>query len=132
MSLNRIMNRNIKKIAPTATIQDAARIMVLDKIGALLVENGGEFVGIITETDIVRKAAALGLDLKKELIEKIMSRPIISMEQTRTPQEAFDLMGDAGVRHLAIADRGRIVGFISVRDLLVHFKRQSEPQMGID
>jgi CBS domain-containing protein len=106
--------------------------MGIQKIGSLLIEKDGQLMGIVTETDIVRKAAAKGLDLKKETVDFILSKPIISIEITRSPQDAFDLMGEAAVRHLGIIERGKIVGIISVRDLLLHFKHQSEPRMGID
>ena len=132
MSVERLINRNVIKVSNKTAIQEAARIMEQRKIGSLLIEKLDQLVGIITETDIVRKAAADGMDLKKEAVEKIMSQPLISLEQTRSPQDAFDLMGDTGVRHLPITDHGKIIGILSVRDLLVYFKKQSEPQMGID
>ncbi|HEY5594594.1 MAG TPA: CBS domain-containing protein [Nitrospiria bacterium] len=132
MSLARLMNRVLKKISHATTIQEASRIMGIQKVGSLFVEKDGELVGILTETDIVRKAAAKGMDLKKDAVETIISKPIISIEITRSPQDAFDLMGEVGVRHLGITERGKVVGILSVRDLLVHFKKQSEPRMGID
>lgn len=132
MSLEKMMNRNLKKISHETSIQEAARIMGIQRIGSLFVEKDGQFVGILTETDIVRKAAARGLDLKSEPVSKILSSPIISLEQSHSPRDAFNLMGDAGVRHLAVTDGGKVVGIVSVRDILIHFNKQSEPQMGID
>lgn len=132
MSLARLMNRELKKISNGTTIQETARIMGIQKVGSLLVEKDGQMIGILTETDIVRKAVAKGMDLKKETVDSIISKPIISIEVTRSPQDAFDLMGEVGIRHLGITDRGKVVGIVSVRDLLVYFKKQSEPRMGID
>lgn len=132
MALARLMNRGLKKISYGTTIQEAARIMGIQRVGSLFIEKDGQLVGILTETDIVRKAAAKGMDLKKETVDSIISKPIISIEISRSPQDAFDLMGEAGVRHLGIIERGKIVGVLSVRDLLVYFKKQSEPRMGID
>lgn len=131
-NLAHLMSKEVKKISHDATIREAAELMGRLKIGSLLVEQGGEFVGILTETDIVRKAVAKGLDLGKEKVGAITSKPVISLEQTRSPQDAFDLMGEVGVRHLAVTDRGKIRGILSVRDLLLYFKKQSEPEMGID
>jgi len=132
MSLALLMKRELKKISLGTTIQEAARIMGIQKVGSLFVEKDGQLIGILTETDVVRKAAAKGLDLKKDTVESIISKPIISIELTRSPQDAFDLMGEVGIRHLGITERGKIVGVLSVRDLLVYFKKQSEPRMGID
>jgi len=89
-------------------------------------------VGIVTETDLVRKAVAKGADLVKEKVEAIMSAPVASIDIHRTPQDAHDMMADLGVRHLAVTDAGKIVGLLSVRDLLVYFKRVSEPRITQD
>ena len=132
MSLANLMSRDLKKISNTSTIQEASRIMGIQKVGSLLIEKDGQLMGILTETDIVRKAASKGMDLKKETVDSIASKPIISIEITRSPQDAFDLMGEVNVRHLGVSERGKIVGILSVRDLLIHFKKQSEPRMGID
>ena len=132
MSIDRLCNHQPKKIGPSALIQEAAILMSDQRIGSLFIEKNGEFIGIVTDTDIVRRAVAKGTDLKTEKVETIMSSPLISLEKDRSPQNAFDLMSDERVRHLGITDRGKIVGVVSVRDLLVHFQMQSEPQMGID
>ncbi|MBI3994741.1 MAG: CBS domain-containing protein [Nitrospirae bacterium] len=132
MSLAQLMNRDLKKIPLGTTIQEAARIMGIQRIGSLLVEKDGHWVGILTESDIVRKAAAKGMDLKRETVEAIISKPIITIEIGRTPQDAFDMMGEVSVRHLGVIDHGKMVGLLSVRDLLIHFKKQSEPRMGVD
>lgn len=132
MSLERIMSRDLKKVSATTHVLEAARIMGIQKIGSLLIERNGKVEGILTESDIVRRAVAKGLDISQLQVDKIMSSPIITLEKGRTPREAVDLMGDAGIRHIVVTDRGAVAGIISVRDLLIHFKIQSEPQMGID
>jgi signal-transduction protein with cAMP-binding, CBS, and nucleotidyltransferase domain len=131
-TVGHLMNRDIQKIDHRATVQEAALRMKQKKIGSLLVEKDGQFVGIITETDIVRKAVALGLDLKKEAAGYIMSSPVMTLDQQRTPRDAHDLMGENGVRHLGVTQNGKVVGVVSVRDILIFFKGQSEPKMGID
>lgn len=132
LTLQETMTRNLKTIRHDATIQETARRMQEDKIGSLLVDRGGQVVAIVTETDIVRKAVAKGADLGKEKVETIMSSPVASIEIQRTPQDAHDMMADLGVRHLAVTDKGKIVGLLSVRDLLVYFKRVSEPKITQD
>ena len=132
LALQETMTKNLKTIRHDTTIQETARRMQEDKVGSLLVERGGQVVAIVTETDIVRKAVARGADLGKEKVETIMSAPIASIEIQRTPQDAHDMMADLGVRHLAVTDKGKIVGLLSVRDLLVYFKRVSEPRITQD
>lgn len=132
MALDNIMTRRIEKIGVKSTIQEAARAMSMRKIGSIFIEDDGELVGILTETDILRKAVALGMDLKNDRVDQIMSKPIISVEMSQNPSQVSDLMGDAGIRHMGVRDGGKIVGIVSARDLLVHFRKQSEPKMGID
>ncbi|WP_447972529.1 CBS domain-containing protein [Nitrospira sp. Kam-Ns4a] len=128
-TLPQVMRRELKKIAHTASVRDAATRMRDERIGSLLVEKGGELVGIVTETDIVRRAVAAGLDLAKLTVGQIMTSPIVTIEASRTLQDAHDMMGDLGVRHLGVTEAGKLVGLVSVRDLLVYFKRVSEPKI---
>ena len=132
LTLQETMTKNLKTIRYDATIQETAWRMKEDRVGSLLVDRGGQVVAIVTETDIVRKAVAKGADLGKEKVETIMSSPVASIEIQRTPQDAHDMMADLGVRHLAVTDKGKIVGLLSVRDLLVYFKRVSEPRITQD
>ena len=126
------MQREIKKVPHTATIKKVAAKMKSDRVGSLFVEKNKELVGIVTETDVVRKAVAAGANLGKVTAEKIMSAPIVTIESGRTINDASDLMGDRRVRHLGVTDSGKIVGIVSVRDLLVAAQRFSEPKITQD
>ena len=70
------MRRALKKVPHTTTVNDAAGKMSAEKIGSLFVEKKGEIVGIVTETDVVRKAVATGASLGNLTVEKIMTFPI--------------------------------------------------------
>ena len=131
-SLAQIMRKDLKKIAHSASVREAARRMRDDRLGSLLVDNGGKLIGIITETDLVRRGIAEGTDLNQATVQSIMTSPIATIEITRTLQDAHDMMGDLGVRHLGVTDTGKLVGLVSVRDLLVYFKRVSEPKITQD
>ena len=131
-SLALVMRKELKKIPHTTSVREAARRMRDERIGSLLVDNGGKLVGIITETDLVRRGIAEGTDLNKATVQSIMTSPIATIEITRTLQDAHDMMGDIGVRHLGVTDKGKLVGLVSVRDLLVYFKRVSEPKITQD
>lgn len=126
------MKSGIKKVPHTATIKQVAAKMKSDKVGSLFVEKKKELVGIVTETDVIRRAVATGANLGKVTAEKIMSAPIVSIESGRTVNDASDMMGDMGVRHLGVTENGKIVGVVSVRDLLVAQQRVSEPKITQD
>lgn len=117
-----MMSREIRTIGPDATLAEASSLMRDVRVGALLVSAHGSYVGVVSETDLVRKAMAGGLDPARERVRAIMSSPVISIEIDRSAHEASDLMADKGIRHLAITQDGQIVGIISVRDLLRFFK----------
>ena len=99
--------------------QTAARIMRDRGIGSLFVTNGKEIVGILTDTDMVRRVVAAGADTRKTTAEQIMSAPILTIEENKTVLDANDLMAQTHLRHLGVTQDGKLVGMISVRDLVV-------------
>jgi CBS domain-containing protein len=100
-------------------VQTAARIMRDRRINSLFVTNGKEVVGILTSTDMVRRVAAAGIDTLTTTAEQIMSAPIVTIEEDKTVLDASDLMAQKHIRHLCVTQGGKLVGMISVRDLLV-------------
>ncbi len=100
-------------------VQTAARIMRDRGIGSLFVANGKEIIGIITDTDMVRRVVAAGADTHKTTVEQIMSAPIMTIEESKTLLDANDLMAQSHLRHLGVTKEGKLVGMISVRDLVV-------------
>jgi CBS domain-containing protein len=117
-----MMSRRILTVAPTTTVVDAARVMGEAKVGALLVAEGTQYVGILTESDLVRKVLAAQREATRAMVSEIMMAPIITIEIDRSAHDASDLMAEQGIRHLAVTEDGRIVGMLSVRDLLRYFK----------
>ncbi|MCX5720783.1 MAG: CBS domain-containing protein [Nitrospirae bacterium] len=100
-------------------VQTAARIMRDRGIGSLFVTNGKEVVGILTDTDMVRRVVAAGADTHKTTVEQIMSAPLLTIEENKTLLDANDLMAQTHLRHLGVTKDGKLVGMISVRDLVV-------------
>ena len=100
-------------------VQTAARIMRDRGIGSLFVTNGKEIIGILTDTDMVRRVVAAGADTHKTTVEQIMSAPILTIEENKTLLDANDLMAKTHIRHLGVTQDGKLVGMISVRDLVV-------------
>ncbi|MEC4673850.1 MAG: CBS domain-containing protein [Nitrospirota bacterium] len=125
--LAEIMQKTIKSIAADQAIVNAARRMRDERIGSLLVEENDDYVGILTETDIVRKAAAEGKDLSTLSVKKLMTQPLVSIESTKTIRDANEMMGTWGIRHLVVCEAGKVVGMVSIRDILRYFKSFSEP-----
>lgn len=99
------------------TIRRASQLMRDHKIGCLLVTKG-EVMGIVTETDLVRRVMAEGMNPEQTPVGRVMTSPILKIGTEAMLLEANDLMAQRGVRHLGVERDGRLVGLVSVRDLL--------------
>jgi len=99
--------------------RQAAAVMRDRNIGSLFVTRGKEIIGIVTDTDMVRRLVAVGADASKTAIEQLMSAPIVTIEENKTLLDANDLMAREHLRHLGVTRQGKLVGMISVRDLVV-------------
>jgi CBS domain-containing protein len=100
-------------------VQAAAQIMRDRRINSLFVTNGKEIVGILTDTDMVRRVVAAGVDTLTTTAEQIMSAPILMIDGDKTVLDASDMMAHTRIRHLGVTQDGKLVGMISVRDILV-------------
>ncbi len=128
-TVGQLMTRDLSVIQEEEGIQLAAQHMHRKRIGSLLVRRDAEFVGIVTETDVVRAVAEQVTELGRLTVKGVMSSPIINVDRNMSPHYARDLMADRKIRHLGVTEEGKIVGIISVRDLLAYFKTVSkDPQ----
>ena len=125
-TVGQLTTRAVHLIHDEASIQDAARSMYTKRIGSLLVKKEDDFVGIVTETDVVRAVAEQPAKVGQLTVKELMSSPIITIDRKMAPHYARDLMADRKIRHLAVTEEGKIVGIISVRDLLAYFKTISK------
>jgi len=131
-TVSQIMCKRPKSIGPKTSIASAAKTMRTARVGSLLVKKGKQLTGIVTDTDIVRRAVASGKPLGKLTVEKIMTAPICTIEASQSVDDAQDMMAELGVRHLGVTKGGDIVGVISVRDLLLHYKRYAQSKISAE
>ncbi|MBI5181415.1 MAG: CBS domain-containing protein [Nitrospirae bacterium] len=116
--VRKIMTKGIEKVDANMSVKDVARIMKAKKIGSILVEKDKELVGIITETDIVRRLVADGKNPEGMQVKAIMSSPILTVDIEKSIIDANDLMDKNHVRHLAVTEEGRVIGLVSCRDIM--------------
>ena len=121
-TIGQLMTDALITIRPDASIQQAAEKMRDEAISSLFVEEDNQYVGILTETDIVRKGTAGGWDPTQTPVRLVMSSAITSLDKHLSIGEAVDLMANGEIRHLAVTDGGKIIGLLSVRDILAHFR----------
>jgi CBS domain-containing protein len=131
-TVSQIMVKRPKSIGPKTSIASAAKLMKQARVSSLLVKKGKQLTGIVTDTDIVRRAVASGKPLGKLTVEKIMTTPICTIEGTQSVDDAQEMMAELGVRHLGVTKNGEIVGIVSVRDLLLHYKRAAQARKASD
>lgn len=115
MILKELIMRDPVTVEPEISIRDAARIMKREGVGSLLVVEGGEPKGLVTERDIVY-AIASDVSLDSE-VENIMSTNLVTAESTTEVSEAAVLMAGRKIRHLVVTEWGKVVGVISLRDV---------------
>jgi CBS domain-containing protein len=105
-------------VAPDATVFDAMKIMAQHNVGALMVLKDGKMEGIISERDCVRKVELAGKSVKKTKVAEIMTSKIIYVEANQPIEECMALMIDKNIRHLPVYEGGKLLGLVSVRDVL--------------
>ncbi len=111
-----------------STVQEAAQFMLVHNIGSVLVKEFEEYVGIVTETDLARKVLGKGLDAESTPISKIMTSPVLSMDGYLPVEEANFFMFKNKIRHLAVTEEEKIVGILSVKDLVAYFSKDFRMQ----
>ena len=104
-------------VQPTATLRQAAEQMATNEVGLVVVLAGGRLLGVASERDIVT-AIAEGADVDDERVENVMALDVLSAATSTPAAEAVDMMLDARIRHLPVVDGDRVVGVVSMRDLL--------------
>jgi len=105
-------------VHPDAIIMDALKIMATKRVGALLVLDNEKLVGIISERDYARKVALEGRTSRESKVSEIMSHRVLCARPDQTVQECMALMSDKRARHLPILDHKKIIGVVSIGDLV--------------
>ena len=105
-------------IAPEATVFEAIKLMADKNIGALLVMSGGQLHGIFTERDYTRNVALQGKSSKETRVHEIVTQKILTVKQDDTVEECMRLMTEKRVRHLPVVEGTKVVGIVSIGDLV--------------
>lgn len=115
------MSHDVQSIHRAATIKEAGRLFLKYRVGSLIVDDGSRYIGIITDSDLSRKAVAKGLDPNTTTVTACMSKALTTIEEDEPITEAMSLMKKQGIRHLPVTADGTIIGVLSVSDLLRAF-----------
>jgi len=123
-----LMATALATIQSEESVFTAARQMREKRIGSLFTVEAGELVGIVTESDLVRKAMAPHQETQDIRVGAVMCSPLLSIDINRTIRDASKMMAERAVRHLAVMENGKIVGVLSVRDLVKMVSVRDRPR----
>lgn len=105
-------------IAPEATVFEAIKMMAEKNIGSVLVMSGNRLVGLFTERDYTRKVALHGKSSKETLVAEIIPREVVTVTSDDSVEDCMRLMTEKRVRHLPVVESTKVVGIISIGDLV--------------
>jgi CBS domain-containing protein len=108
----------IASIGPEESVFDAMQLMAANNIGALLVMRDNKLVGILTERDFSRKSYLLDKPVKDTLVKEIMTRQVAYVGLNDTNEDCMALITEMRVRHLPVVDEGKVIGILSIGDLV--------------
>ena len=118
----------IMSVEPDAPMSAAIRLLGEKKIGAVLVMNQSRVEGILSERDIVRVLGDRGAAVLEEPVSNVMTRKVVSCKETDTVAEIMEAMTTGKFRHLPVIDNGKVVGLISIGDIVKWRVREYETE----
>ncbi|MGB8028231.1 MAG: CBS domain-containing protein [Terracidiphilus sp.] len=108
----------ILPISPEQTVHEALSMMAEYDVGALMVMSGSQLIGILSERDYARKGILLGNHSRDTLVREIMTSPVVSVTPLHTVDDCMTMMTDGHFRHLPVLDGEKVVGVISIGDMV--------------
>ncbi|GJM15886.1 MAG: hypothetical protein DHS20C13_12130 [Thermodesulfobacteriota bacterium] len=118
--LKDMLNRDVITIVPTAAISEAAYLMMREDIGSLIVVDDQMFpIGIVTDRDLVVSAIAEGKDPEEAIVEEVMTKDVVYVEEDTNILDILSTMSEYSIRRMPVTKDGRLTGIVSVDDLIV-------------
>lgn len=110
--------RQVWSISPEASVLDAIRLLAEKNVGALLVLDGERLVGMLSERDYTRKIVLKGRSSKDTKVGEVVSTPVITVTPETTVDDCLHLMTEKRIRHLPVVAQDKVVGVVSIGDLV--------------
>jgi len=110
--------RSVVTVRPEQTVLDAIKLLAAEDVGAALVMTGTTLVGILSERDYTRKVILQGRASNSTRVEDIMTANVVCVTPRTSARECMSLMTDKQIRHLPVVDDSRVIGMVSIRDIV--------------
>ena len=111
-------DRAMVTVRPEDTVLDAIKILAREDIGAAVVVSGDRLVGIFSERDYTRKVVLKGRHSETTKVEEIMTANVVCVSPRAKTRDCMALMSEKNIRHLPVVEEGRVVGMVSIRDIV--------------
>ena len=110
--------RAIVKVSPEQSVLDAIKVLASENIGAAVVMSGERLAGIFSERDYTRKVILKGRASDSTRVEEIMTPNVVVVSPRTKTRDCMALMTEKNIRHLPVVDEGRVIGMVSIRDIV--------------
>ncbi len=121
--------RNVWSVSPGDTAYKALELMAEKQIGAVVVVEGGKVVGVFSERDYARKVILMGKSSRQTAVADLMSRDVCCVHPWSNINECMSLMTQRRVRHLPVIDKDKIVGLVSIGDVVKAIISEQESEI---
>jgi len=121
--------RAVLSIHSDAPVLEAIGIMSKNNVGALVIQDGDQPMGIFTERDYLRKIALKGRSSSNTLVREVMSSPLITISTAESSEAAMATMTERRCRHLVVTEGGKMAGIISLGDLVKHMLQEKQAEV---
>jgi IMP dehydrogenase len=111
-------SRAVVAVKPEQSVLEAIKVLAAEDIGAAVVMSGARLAGIFSERDYTRKVILKGRSSDTTRVEEIMTPNVVCVNPRTKTRECMALMTEKGIRHLPVLEEGRVVGMISIRDIV--------------
>ncbi len=118
-----VMTKSVVTAGKDTTIPEIAKLMKSHRIGSVIIEDNGKAIGIVTESDLVRRVIAEEKDPKTTTAEEVMSSPLISASYDTELTKAADIMAKNRIKRLPITRDGKVIGIVTVTDLTYNYPK---------
>jgi CBS domain-containing protein len=129
ISLNqflRLKPRNVISISPDVNVIEALKLMAKENIGAVMVLQGDNLVGILSERDYARKVVLEGKTSSSTKVSEIMTTKVVTVEESQKVDDCMNIMTENHIRHLPVISGGKVLGLISIGDVLKQVMQQQK------